>query len=148
MQICNGTIEYIRLKDDLSATIGEPIKMFHATAAPWPKSGEKLGNTVTDGPYLYTGKTGKLYMVWSSYTQTGYTEGIAISESGRLTGPWRHQAEPLYDKDGGHGMLFTTFDGTLMNVLHSPNNRDAQPRIFEMQDTGETLRLVREFTGE
>ena len=59
VQICNGTIEYIQLKDDLSATIGEPMKMFHATAAPWTKSGDKLGNTVTDGPYLYAGKTGK-----------------------------------------------------------------------------------------
>lgn len=148
VQICNGTIEYIQLKEDLSETVGEPVKMFHATAAPWPKIDENRGNTVTDGPYLYIGKTGKLYLVWSSYTDTGYTEGISISESGKLAGPWKHQADPLYTNDGGHGMLFTRFDGTLMNVLHSPNNRDAQPRIFEMEDTGKTLRIVREFTGQ
>jgi len=147
VQICNGTIEYVQLKDDLSETVGEPKKMFHATAAPWPRSGAELGNTVTDGPYLYTGKTGRLYMVWTSGSATGYTEGIAISDSGKIAGPWRHQAEPLYANDGGHGMLFTTFDGTLMNVLHSPNGRGAQPRIFEMEDTGDTLRIVREFTG-
>lgn len=147
VQICNGTIEYIQLKDDLSEAVGEPKKMFHATSAPWPKTGG-LGNTVTDGPYLYTGKTGKLYMVWTSGGATGYTEGIAISDSGKLAGPWRHQAEPLYAKNGGHGMLFTTFDGKLMNVLHSPNGRGAQPRIFEMEDTGETLKIVREFTGK
>ena len=147
VQICNGTIEYIQLKDDLSETVGEPKKMFHATSAPWPKSGG-LGNTVTDGPYLYTGKTGKLYMVWSSFTETGYTEGIAISDFGKLAGPWRHQAEPLIATNAGHGMLFTTFDGRLMNVLHSPNDRRAQPKIFEMEDTGETLRIVREFTGK
>lgn len=148
VQICNGTIEYIQLKDDLSETVGEPMKMFHATAAPWPKSGDKLGNTVTDGPYLYTGKTGKLYMVWTSGGETGYTEGIAISDSGKLAGPWRHQAEPLYARNGGHGMLFTSFDGKLMNVLHSPNGRGAQPKIFEMEDTGDTLTIVREFTGK
>jgi len=34
------------------------------------------------------------------------------------------------------------------NVPHSPNSRDAQPRIFEMEDTGDTLRIVREFTGK
>ena len=147
VQICNGTIEYIELKDNLSEAVGEPKKMFHATSASWPKTGG-LGNTVTDGPYLYTGKTGKLYMVWTSGGATGYTEGIAISDSGKLAGPWRHQAEPLYAKNGGHGMLFTTFDGKLMNVLHSPNDRGAQPRIFEMEDTGETLKIVREFTGK
>ena len=37
-------------------------------------------------------------------------------------------------------MLFTTFDGKLMMVLHSPNDREARTRIFEMEDTGETLR--------
>ena len=148
VQICNGTIEYIQLTEDLSKTVGEPKKMFHATAAPWPKTGDKLGNTVTDGPYLYSGKTGKLYMVWTSGSKTGYTEGIAISDSGKLAGPWRHQAEPLYAKNGGHGMLFTTFDGKLMNVLHSPNGRGARPRIFEMEDTGETLKIIREFTGK
>jgi arabinan endo-1,5-alpha-L-arabinosidase len=148
VQICNGTIEFIQLKDDLSETVGEPKKMFHATAAPWPKSGDALGNTVTDGPYLYKGKTGKLYMVWTSFGQTGYTEGIAISASGKLVGPWTHQAEPVYKQNGGHGMLFTTFDGKLMNVLHSPNDRGARPRIFEMEDTGDTLRILREFTGD
>lgn len=59
VQICNGTIEFIQLKDDLSETVGEPKKMFHATAAPWPKSGVELGNTVTDGPFLYSSCCGK-----------------------------------------------------------------------------------------
>ena len=44
-------------------------------------------------------------------------------------------------------MLFKTFGGQLMMALHSPNNRQAQPQLFEMEDTGETLRVVREFTG-
>jgi len=70
----------------------------------------------------------------------------AISDSGRLAGPWRQQDEPVYAKDGGHGMLFTTFDGRLMMVLHSPNNRGAQPHIFERDDIGETLRVSGEFT--
>ena len=51
-------------------------------------------------------------------------------------------------KDGGHGMLFTTFDGKLMLVLHSPNSPQAQPlHIFELEDTGDTLKVVKEFTG-
>jgi len=53
----------------------------------------------------------------------------------------------LASNDGGHGMLFTTFDGKLMMVLHSPNDREARPRLFEMEDTGETLKVTKEFTG-
>jgi len=34
-----------------------------------------------------------------------------------------------------------------MMVLHSPNGPAARPRIFEMEDTGETLRITKEFTG-
>jgi len=43
-------------------------------------------------------------------------------------------------------MLFTTFDGRLMMVLHSPNGREARPRIFDMEDIGETLKIIQEFT--
>lgn len=46
-----------------------------------------------------------------------------------------------------HGMIFKTFEGKIMLLLHSPNNINSRPRIFEMEDTGETLSVVREFTG-
>lgn len=147
VQIVNGSMEYVRLKDDLSEVVGEPKVLFHASEAPWSHMGKDRGNYVTDAPYLHTGKTGKLYMIWASHGQGGYNEGIAISDSGKLAGPWRQQAEPLYSNDGGHGMLFTTFDGKLMMVLHSPNGPAARPRIFEMADTGETLKVANEFTG-
>jgi len=147
VQITNGSIEYVRLKDDLSETVGEPATLFHAGEAPWSIADKARGSNVTDGPYLHLGKTGKLYMIWASFGRGGYNEGIAISASGKLAGPWTQQAEPLYSNDGGHGMLFTTFDGKLMMVLHSPNGRGARPRIFEMEDTGETLKIVSEFTG-
>ncbi len=148
VQIVNGSVECIRLKDDLSETVGEPRTLFYAAEAPWSTMDKARGNNVTDGPWLYKGKTGKLYMIWASFRNGVYTEGIAISASGKLAGPWTQQAKPLYTNDGGHGMLFTTFDGKLMMVLHSPNGREARPRLFEMEDTGETLRIVREFTDQ
>lgn len=147
VQIKDGTVEYVQLKDDLSETAGEPKRLFHGSDAKWSRKSDQYGCHVTDGPYLYTSESGKLFMIWTSGGYTGYTTGIAISDSGKLAGPWRQQDEPIYAKDGGHGMLFTTFEGTLMMVLHSPNNRDAQPHMFEMQDTGKTLKVVREFTG-
>jgi arabinan endo-1,5-alpha-L-arabinosidase len=147
VQIVNGSVECVRLQDDLSETVGEPTKLFYAAEAPWSHMDKVRGNNVTDAPYLYLGKTGKLYMIWASHGKGGYNEGIAISASGKLAGPWTQQTEPLYSNDGGHGMLFTTFDGKLMMVLHSPNGPAAQPRVFEMEDTGETLKVVKEFTG-
>jgi arabinan endo-1,5-alpha-L-arabinosidase len=147
VQICNGTIEYMDLKEDLSETIGEPKLLFRGSDGPWAIISATEGCFVTDGPYLYTSKSGKLMMIWSGFGAGGYTVGLAVSDSGKLTGPWQQQDEPLYKDDGGHGMLFTTFDGKLMMVLHSPNNRAARPRIFEMEDTGDTLKIVREFTG-
>lgn len=148
VQIKNGTVEYIRLKDDLSETIGEPKRLFDGSDAKWSRKSPRYGCNVTDGPYLYKSKSGKLFMIWTSGGYTGYTLGIAVSPSGKLAGPWQQQDEPVYKDDGGHGMLFTTFDGKLMMVLHSPNNRAAQPRIFEMEDTGETLKILREFTDQ
>jgi GH43 family beta-xylosidase len=148
VQIKDGTVEYVRLKDDLSETVGEPMRLFDGSDATWSQKSRQYGCHVTDAPFLYKGKTGKLYMIWASGGKTGYTEGIAISDAGKLAGPWTQQAEPLYTNDGGHGMLFTTFDGKLMMVLHAPNGRDARPHLFEMQDTGETLKIVKggEFT--
>lgn len=144
VQITNGAMEYIKLKDDLSEAVGEPMPMFHGGDAPWSKSDKRYANHVTDGPYLRKSKSGKLFMVWTSGGAGGYTTGIAISPSGRLAGPWEQQAEPLF-APGGHPMLFETFEGKLMMVLHSPNNFNSQPHIFEMEDTGDTLKIVREF---
>lgn len=42
----------------------------------------------------------------------------------------------------------TGFGRALDLGRHSPNGPGAQPRIFEMEDTGETLRIVKAFTGE
>jgi hypothetical protein len=45
-------------------------------------------------------------------------------------------------------MVFETFDGKLMLLFHAPNNDpNNRPRLFELEDTGETLKVVKEFTG-
>ena len=142
VQITDGRMEYIRLKDDLSAAVGEPHWMFQASDAPWSQKSKDTGCHVTDGPYLYRSKTGKLMMVWSSFGVGGYEVGLAISQSGKLAGPWEQQAQPLFAHDGGHPMLFRRFDGQLMMILHSPNHPpDERARLFEVEDLGDTLRL-------
>jgi beta-xylosidase len=148
VQVVNGTVEMMQLKDDLSATVGEPELLFRGSDAPWNRVSPDHGCFVTDGPWLYVSKSGKLFMPWSSFSETGYTVGVAVSDSGKLAGPWKQNAESLYTDDGGHSMLFKRFDGQLMMALHSPNNREARIHLFEIEDTGETLRVIRKFPGE
>jgi arabinan endo-1,5-alpha-L-arabinosidase len=148
VQITDGTIEYARLKDDLSDIVGEPKRLFRGSDAPWARKSPEWGCWVTDGPDFYRSKSGKLFMIWSSFSETGYTTGVAVSDSGKLAGPWKQRSEPLYSADGGHGTIFKRFDGTLMLVLHSPNKATERAKLFEIEDTGETLRVIKPFTSE
>lgn len=149
VQIVDGAMAMVRLRDDLSATTGEPTTLFRASDAPWGERSETYGSWVTDGPWLYRSESGRLFMLWSTFADTGYTVGLAVSESDSLRGPWVQQPEPIYGDDGGHPMLFRTFDGRLMMSLHSPNGGpDTRIHFFEMEDTGETLRIVREYSPD
>jgi hypothetical protein len=50
----------------------------------------------------------------------------------------------LVGDDSGHGMLFHTFDGRLMLVLHHPfDGRLSRANFYEVEDTGDTIRLKR-----
>ncbi len=141
VQIKDGAIALVRLKDDLSDVAGPPVTLFKASDAPWTP--EDRDRYVTDGPYLYQTQTGRLLMIWSSFTETGYTTGIAASQSGRVQGPWVHMPVPLFRGDGGHGMIFRAFDGTLMLLVHSPNRSpNERACLFELIDTGETLQIA------
>jgi GH43 family beta-xylosidase len=144
VQIKDGTVDYVRLKADLSATDGEPVRLFNGSDAPWSKKSDQYGCHVTDGPWLYRTKTGQLVMLWSTGGPTGYTTGLAVSASGKLAGPWRQQAEPVFAADGGHAMLFRRFDGQLMMILHQPNRTpDERAVLLPMEDRGDTLRVQR-----
>ena len=81
-------------------------------------------------------------MIWSSFKNGSYAIGIAESATGKVFGPWRQQKEPLFEKDGGHGMIFKTFEGNLRLVLHSPNGGGLErAHLFEIEDCGDTLKL-------
>lgn len=146
VQIKDGTIEMVRLADDLSETVGEPVRLFSASDAPWARKQAPWDSYVTDAPWLHRSKSGKLLMIWSSFGDGGYTVGIAESTSGTLRGPWVQQPEPLFAEGGGHAMLFRRLDGQLMMVLHQPNDGGRErARLFEIEDTGETLRVAAPF---
>jgi beta-xylosidase len=150
IQKVDGTMEAIPLNDDLSAATGPPIHLFKASDAPWinaqmtPSTSEN--HYVTDGPELFRTKSGVLLMLWASYMRNelgrnGYVQTIARSKSGELEGPWE-QLTPLVGNDSGHGMLFRTFDGTLMLIVHQPF-QNARGKLYEMEDMGDHLRVVK-----
>jgi len=134
VQIYDGEICAIQLSDDLKYPVGSPVLLFKASEAPWAKSMRIVdGNPcfVTDGPFIYKTKNNKLLMLWSSFNENrSYTIGIAYSTSGNIFGPWKHIHKPLYSNDGGHGMLFKAFDGTLMLSIHSPNSKGNERPLF------------------
>lgn len=146
IQMLDGTMEAIPLKPDLTGAAGEPFHLFKASDAPWYKDETKVTrkNTtyVTDGPQFYRTRTGRLLMIWSNYRDGQYVETIAHSESGKLRGPWK-QGDVLVGDDSGHGMLFHAFDGRLMLIVHQPF-RAARGKLFEIEDTGDTLRIKRQ----
>lgn len=139
VEIEDGSMNLLELKEDLSEPVGVPMRLFYASAAPWTIDNRK--SYVTDGCFLYQTRGGKLLMIWSSFTSKGYAIGIAESATNRVFGPWIHHKEPLLNENGGHGMIFTTLDGLLALTLHQPNGPAGSERaiIYRLEDTGDNL---------
>lgn len=130
----DGQIYVVKLSSDLSHRIEEPKLLFSASEAPFVKTigiDEKTGenNYVTDGPFIVPLPDGRLSMIWSSFGENGYTVGQALSDDG-IAGPWHHVDTPLYEKNGGHGMVFQTNDGKLKLALHYPNETPHERPFF------------------
>ena len=120
-QAIDGAVRAVRMNGDWTARQGESILLFKASEAPWVRAYSEK-NYVTDGPFPYRTKDGKLLMIWSSFRKGGdYAVGIARSESGKIEGPWIQSGEPLFPDNGGHGMFFRDLSGNLRLVLHQPN---------------------------
>ncbi|WP_309091042.1 glycoside hydrolase family 43 protein [Domibacillus sp.] len=129
IQVKDGEMYALRLSEDFQAVHGEPVLLFTASQAPWTKP-VREANYITDGPFLYETENGELEMIWSSYSEKGYAVGIARSLSGAVEGPWIHEAEPLLDQDGGHGMIFRDFTGKRRLAIHAPNRSPHERAVF------------------
>ncbi|GAA4311919.1 glycoside hydrolase family 43 protein [Compostibacter hankyongensis] len=147
LQNWNGTVEKIRLKPDLSGSVGEGKVLFRASDSPWSReelNGKVVPNRVTDGPFVFRTQTGRLGMLWTSWVFNVYTQGVAYSASGTLAGPWIQEKAPITPPNFGHGMLFRSFDGKLLMAIHSHRVDEKGhtiriPCLFEMDDSGDKL---------
>ena len=144
-QTIDGEMHAMPLSQDLRQPAGPPRLLFRASEAPWSlvqHSEYGDGYRVTDGPWLHRTIAGTLLLLWSSFGRGGYVTGVARSESGVLTGPWVQAPEPLFARDGGHPMLFHTFDGRLIMALHAPNRPGHERvRLLSVQEKTEGLVL-------
>lgn len=133
--LADGEMYAMQLTADLSAPAGEPVLLFHSSDAAWSKPlwfppgvnpPEELGLAkdplFTDGAYLFDAPDGSLLMLWSAFGEEGYAMGIARSANGSVLGPWTQQPEPIWAKNGGHGMLLQTTEGGAYLVFHAPND--------------------------
>lgn len=125
LQVKNGEIYIAKLSDDLSCLASKPLLLFKAKEASWAYPIQGSDNYVTDGPFVFKEKD-EYNMIWSSFSKNGYAMGLAKSHS--LTSGWRQSKEPIYDHDGGHGMIFNQ-KGEQTVVFHSPNSPNGQERM-------------------
>ena len=81
-------------------------------------------------------------MIWSGFSEGGYTEGIAVSDNGDITGNWTNLDIPLFGSGGGHGMIFTDNEGDLKFVMHTPNfDQQERARFTSLVDLGDTIKI-------
>lgn len=119
----NGAFCAAKLSEDFTHFISEPIELFRGKDPKWEWDG------VTDGCFMYTTAEGELLMLWSNSDQYGYCVAVSKSSNGRIDGEWIHDntlpmlfSGNMTGFDGGHGMIFTDFDGQMYLVFHSPND--------------------------
>lgn len=145
MQIKDGEMCVTQLSDNLKNQIGQPSILFKASQTEW--SSTKLhGGYITDGPFMYKHSNGMLLMIWSSFDENGYVEAVAYSKVGNINGKWQHCKTPLSSVNGGHGMIFRTFEGKLFFTMHCPNLPSGveRPTLYEIKEIDEEpyLRII------
>ncbi|MBQ2848766.1 MAG: family 43 glycosylhydrolase [Clostridia bacterium] len=139
-QVKDGEIHAMKLKKDLTAADGEPILLFKASQPDWA---DKTRETfITDGPFMYRTKDDRLLMIWSTFTPKGYVQAVAYSDNGEINGNWLHES-PMFEENGGHGMIFDDFNGNKYLILHSPNeNPYERPILFPVVEIDGSIKLV------
>ena len=137
-QIIDGTVCYVKLSEDLTRAVGEPVTLFSGSSPFYIDPVPAGGHYVTDGPFMYKTKNGTLLMLWSTFIHGQYAECLVRFEGGSIQHKWEH-LPPLIDNDGGHGMVFTA-NGKLFLTYHTPNESGREhPCFIEVKDTGSVL---------
>ncbi|MBQ3425749.1 MAG: family 43 glycosylhydrolase [Clostridia bacterium] len=142
-QIGNGTVCEMELSADLKTAVSTPRLLW--SASDYSGVVDARNDTVskvTDGPFLHRLKSGELIAIWSSFNKNGYAVLIARSDNGDVDGIWTVDSESLIDINGGHGMVFNTFSGKTMLVMHRPNENPYERAVLlELKEDNGRLSL-------
>lgn len=120
IQIDDGAVCVAELSKDLKTRVSEPRVLWKGSAS--CKEGEYFqpGKYITDGPFMIKAEN-ELLCLWSTMIHDTYKEVISRSDNGEIDGNWRVDENFLYANDGGHGMIFKTFNGDYKFTYHCPN---------------------------
>ena len=130
----DGALFVARLSSDLKRIVSAPKKIV---------SGKYCGIStrkvigpyegyVAEGPFVYQEKT-DIVLLWSTFTETGYSIVQSRSKTG-VFGEYIFE-KFLFTEDGGHCMVFETFNGERLLALHQPNVTPFERiRYFNMMD--------------
>lgn len=154
-EIYYGKIKALPLEKDLSKVEDYKKELLlvdtQTDGIPWIRQmrDDRVGKTgyLTDAPFLYKMKNGRLLLLWSSYAvnenggKGGYVVAGCVSKSGRLEGPWEHLEHPLLDVNAGHGALFLDLHKQLRLVLHTNDTAHGEehPMILSVKENEEGL---------
>lgn len=139
-QIIDGTMCYVEMNEDLSATVGEVTTMFCASSPHYADKLPEGEHYITDGPFFFRTKEDVLLMIWSTYIQGQYAECVVRFPDGELGMNFEH-LDPIITNDGGHGMIFEK-DGKWMLTYHTPNTTGEEHPVFkELIDMGDHVKL-------
>ncbi|MBQ6334827.1 MAG: family 43 glycosylhydrolase [Erysipelotrichaceae bacterium] len=142
-EVKDGRIYAAKLNEDLSDLKQEPFLLFNASQAGSLVKPYMFTRYVTDGPFLYRSEDGILHLIWSSYGKKGYCELLAHSDNDEIDGKWSIDEKALFEKDGGHGMIYRDKQGALSLIMHYPNTFNKErPLIRYLKDDQGTLTLA------
>lgn len=79
-------------------------------------------------------------MVWSSPTINGSAMGLSRSETGRITGRWIHESQPLVTRNGGHGMIAVERKRSPLTTQYGPRVLRRHPPVHNHGRRSEAIR--------
>lgn len=120
LQVGNGEVCYIELSKDLREAVSEPKILWRAKDAACFDEMSNEDGYITDGPFIVRNES-ELMCIWSTISNGSYMELVARSDNGKINGNWSVDKKALFEKDGGHGMIFKTYCGEYKFIYHSPN---------------------------
>ncbi len=142
-----GEIAAVQLSDDLTENVGEPWVLFTSRESPISKATPHVIREFlrygSDAPFLHKMSNGSIFLTWSPYLNDNYVVLGAVSESGDIRGPWKHLETSVYDKNGGHAMLFEDKEGKLCMAIHGPEIPMLERlHVFEMTEKDGKLEIL------